>query len=251
MRRFFLMVLVCCFLQATLSEKAHAEGKGKLLGGIILTVLGIGLAADGFSQVVDKEWDEKVIDREWNEDISNPELTITENVWSKELILTWWAHHWWEVKNTGNVEITDCDITVSYYDSGGFLIDYWTFDRSLSVGNSTGWDDWLTNCGATEPDSAYLTPVINSYIPVYEHHITYKYEPRKEYATIHHKTMKQKNPTLGYIGIAGGCYGLYLIIDYVKESSRVSKFLGKHYLDIKLVKKYNSINLFMTKKFRL
>ncbi len=123
MRKFGLMVLIVCFsFSSIFVDKSQAQGKGKLLGGIALTVLGTVLAVDGFSEVVDKEWDEQVLDYTWQKDISDPEITITENVWAKEEIISWWAHHWWEVKNTGNVTVTDVDVRVSYYDSNYLLI---------------------------------------------------------------------------------------------------------------------------------
>jgi len=210
MKKFILMISIVCFFFVTVVE---AKSKEKLWWGIILTALGTGLAVDGFS---------------WEKDISNsnPQITITKNTWWKEKIINWWTHHDWQVKNTGNVTITDVDVRVSYYDRFGLLIDDYYFNNYYLHENGTaGWNDWLTNCGATEPYYAYLSYEIDSYIP----------------------KMKQKNLTQGYIGIAWACSGLYLIVDYAISNTKYSKFMNKYELELRLVNK-GYPNLLLSKR---
>ncbi|MFH1282197.1 MAG: hypothetical protein ABII27_00855 [bacterium] len=212
----------------------------KLIGGIVLAGGGTYAAVDGFRKVTDKEWDQTVVVSQWNEDISDPEVTITSNNWSKEQFISWWCHSWWTVENTGNVDITYLDVTIGYYDVNQNLITYDSFYRSLDTGESTGWDDWLTSCGGIEPYYEVLEWEIIDYTPIYETHSIY--------GTVHHKTTKKKNEAQGYVGIAAAAGGLYLIVDYILDGSRIKQAMNKKGLDIKFAQLNNYFGLMLTKR---
>ena len=222
------------------SQSAMAKREGKLALGLVLTAIGAVMAQDGFREVIDREWNQIELDYTWQKDVSNPQITITKNGWWKEKIISWWAHHDWEIKNTGNVTITDVDVTLVYYDAYGTYIGGYTFSNNfLYVNDTTGQDDWLTNFDV-EPYSAYTGYKIDSYI--------HKYETQYVYKTVHYKTMKQNNPVQGYIGVTVACYGIYTFFDSVAKDTKVSKFMNKHNLNVNLMNDYDCVKMVLTKR---
>lgn len=196
------------------SREIKSPSKLERVGGIVLSVVGLFLAIDGFKKI----------------DISKPSLDTSHWTWTKEKATTWWVDSNGTVTNTGNVALKDVKLYRTYYNASGQMIanDYCYLDvhwlDSLPTSTQDSWD-YFNGGWANEPMSVKLTA-------------SYGYD----------KIKKNKNTFEGVTGLACMGAGLYLIVDYNKQ---LRQFAQKTGIEIKVVNKPGSIFLFAQKSFTL
>jgi len=239
MKRLFVATMCVVLLCA----QSHA-GFLKAVSGMVLMAAGSFAAIDGFKEVVDDEWDEPIIIGTNKIDISNPQVDYSNWAWTSEKIISWWADAAGTMTNTGNVDLKNVMVNVTFFDTLYTPIETnSTFVNStnlgISVGSTISWDRYYNNCGSSYPVLAGIT-VTYDYDPIYE--------TQSIYGIVHRTTYKKKNELQGYAGIAAGAGGLYLIIDSVLDNSRIKKAMKKRDLDIQFAQKPNYFGLRLTKR---
>lgn len=210
-------MVMCLFFARNSNAQTQGNQPLKLIGGIALTGVGIFLAVDGFTQVEVKD-----------KDISDPSFEIIESSWFKEKAINWWADAWGTGENDGNVDLETLTIQVDYYDAYYGLItsDHSTYDN-VKKGDVGSWLVDNTNCGSSEPVYAEVSAS-------YTYNSIYSY--KKE----------SKNTNQGVLGLASAGIGLYLIIDYVKSTTKLTERTG---IDFELVNDPGNLTLLAQRPF--
>lgn len=235
--------LVTLFLAITLvvnPVRCYAAGVWKLLTGIGLVGAGIFMVADGFRTIETIDIDKKDV---WLEDISDPQLDISNWEWEKgtsPYVSGWFASGEGAIQNTGNVPISDIklhfyvtDIDDRYLWGGAFFLSSEPYPL-----NPEEWDYWRDSifCGADEPFNAHLEVVNYNYEKLYQ--------TNTRTNNVYEK--KVKSPVEGAIGIASIGTGIYLIIDYLVDYSKLKKEAG---IEIKVEKRKDTLYLLCCKNF--
>jgi len=237
------LLLISLTAIIVLATQVYAASQWKLWAGLGLTALGTYLAVDGFREVVINEWDEKVIDQEWDEDISNPQVDISNWSWSEYIDPLWCVHPCGVVQNTGNVPLKYVKIRYYFYDefgnilaSGCTYLD--TYFAQLPVAQSDTWSG-SPYYHSPEPICGGIEVEDYDYDKLYEHHVTYK--------NIHHVEKGPKSEVEGWCGVTSASVGIYFLVDWLTDIPRVTSFLDRNDLDIKVVNHPGSLTLLATK----
>ncbi len=221
----FLLAFLLLSRILLLPQTSYAEEKptpAKLIGGILMTLGGIFLAADGFAQIETAESKSRP-----GLDISNWDWTCYYLYQGANLGYTYEVSADGTVKNTGKAPLDDVEIHVKYYDNMGTCVV--TQSKKLDTYGSEplpvgATDTWSTSRSGIyrideEPTSAEISA-------------TYSYP----------KLYETKSSTEGYAGIAMGVAGLYFIVDYLVDLGYLAKLEEKG-IEVKLVTKPDSMYL--------
>ncbi|MCX8094554.1 MAG: hypothetical protein N3E50_10375 [Candidatus Goldbacteria bacterium] len=206
MRKSVIISLIFLILIANI--EAEQKNLTKLVGGTALACVGALLTYWGFSF----------------KSTSFPEITMQSFTWTKNFNTSWEENYTGTIKNTGNTDITNVKLSITFKDINGYPISTQIIngpsviktDSIYSFSNSY-------NTGSNEPGFVSVT---------YSGNFVELYETRDLF--------------IGIAGIATAACGLFFIADYFFDFTTTLK---EKNIAIKLLPEYSGIKLIALKNF--
>lgn len=172
-----LLTLSIIFLIITANINAAQKNLTKLVGGAALTGMGAILMYWGFSF----------------QNTSIPRITMQSFTWAKEFNTTWEENYSGTIKNSGNVELSDIKLYITFKDTNGVFISTQQLDgpEILETGTNYNFSNSY-DTGSVEPGIVSVS-----------------------YSASFPEMLENRNIAIGITGIAVAACGLFFVADYL------------------------------------